>query len=44
MKYLVATEGYFPHYYLNELSTAEANECLLMLCREFHQAPRPTPF
>lgn len=36
MKYLAATEGYFPHYYLNDLSTPEANECLLVLCREFH--------
>jgi hypothetical protein len=35
MTYITATDGYFPHFFLNDLSTKEANRCIEVLCREF---------
>jgi len=35
MTYITATDGYFPHFFLNDLSTKDANRCIEVMCSEF---------
>ena len=39
MTYITATDGYFPHFFLNDLSTKEANRCIEV--ENFTHLPAP---